>query len=144
MTRTVAALDDAGIDEIVAAVRFDAAGLVPAIAQQHDTGEVLMIAWMNAESLRLTLQQQRVVYWSRSRGELWRKGDTSGHSQRLVELAVDCDADALRLKVDQVGAACHLGTRTCWDADPLAVRFAPSESAPDSADEQARPGNGGA
>ena len=125
MTRVVAALDEAAIEEIVAAVRFDDAGLVPAIAQQHDTGEVLMIAWMNAESLRLTLRQQRVVYWSRSRGKLWRKGDTSGHRQRLVELAVDCDADALRLRVDQLGAACHLGTRTCWDSDPLAVRFAP-------------------
>ena len=126
MTRTVAALSPAEIDEIVAAVRFDDAGLVPAIAQQHDTGDLLMIAWMNAESLRLTLEQQRVVYWSRSRGELWRKGDTSGHTQRLVGLAVDCDADALRLEVDQLGAACHLQTRTCWDADPLAVRFAPA------------------
>lgn len=128
MSEPVAALDEARIDEIVAAVRFDDDGLVPAIAQQHDTGEVLMIAWMNAESLRLTLRQQRVVYWSRSRGELWRKGDTSGHSQRLIALAADCDRDALRLQVDQVGSACHLDTRTCWDSDPLAVRFIPDAS----------------
>lgn len=122
--REVNLLSESQIDEIIAAARFDADGLIPAIAQQYDSGEVLMMAWMNAESLRETLTQQRVVYWSRSRGELWRKGDTSGHAQRLIEFALDCDRDAVRIKVDQVGSACHLDTRTCWDSDPLAVRFA--------------------
>ena len=95
-------------------LRFDAQGLIPAIAQQHDTGEVLMLAWMNAESIAETLRQGRVVYWSRSRGALWRKGDTSGHVQELVEMRIDCDADALLLLVDQTGAACHTGSRTCF------------------------------
>ena len=116
-------LDEARIRGIVAHVRFDADGLAPAIAQQHDTREVLMMAWMNADSLAATLREGRVVYWSRSRQELWRKGDTSGHTQRLVGLALDCDRDAILLEVDQVGAACHLHTRTCWDSDQLAVRF---------------------
>ena len=111
------------IERVIAAVRFDANGLVPAIAQQWDTGEVLMMAWMSAESIRRSLQEQRAVYWSRSRGELWRKGDTSGHMQTLKSFAVDCDADTVLLRVDQLGAACHLNTRTCWDSDPNAVVF---------------------
>jgi phosphoribosyl-AMP cyclohydrolase len=98
------------LDEIA----FDADGLVPAIAQQHDTGEVLMLAWMNRESIAETLATGRVCYYSRSRGKLWRKGETSGQVQRLVELRLDCDADALLLLVDQPGVACHTGRRDCF------------------------------
>jgi phosphoribosyl-AMP cyclohydrolase len=101
-------------DELLAAVRFDANGLVPAIAQQHDTGEVLMMAWMNRESIEETLRSGRVCYWSRSRGALWRKGETSGQAQALVELRVDCDGDTLLLLVDQSGVACHTGRRSCF------------------------------
>jgi phosphoribosyl-AMP cyclohydrolase len=100
--------------ELLAAIRFGPDGLVPAVAQQHDTGEVLMLAWMNRESVGETLAQRRVVYWSRSRQALWRKGDTSGHTQRLVDLRLDCDGDALLLLVDQAGPACHTGERTCF------------------------------
>jgi len=99
---------------ILAAVRFDAAGLVPAIAQQHDTGEVLMMAWMNAESLRETLATGQVCYFSRSRGALWRKGETSGQIQRLHQLRLDCDGDTVLLLVDQTGVACHTGRRSCF------------------------------
>ena len=101
-------------DELIAAIQFNEAGLVPAIAQQHDTREVLMLAWMNAEALRETLATGQVTYWSRSRRELWRKGATSGHTQKLVELRYDCDADALLLLVEQTGAACHTGERSCF------------------------------
>jgi phosphoribosyl-AMP cyclohydrolase len=96
------------------ALRYDANGLIPAIAQQHDTGEVLMLAWMNAASVSATLAERRVVYWSRSRQAFWRKGDTSGHVQQLVEMRFDCDADALLLLVDQTGPACHTGRRSCF------------------------------
>lgn len=89
-------------------------GLVPAIAQQHDTGEVLMMAWMNAQSVAETLSTGQVCYWSRSRQALWRKGETSGQNQRLVELRIDCDGDSLLLLVDQTGAACHTGQRSCF------------------------------
>jgi len=99
---------------IAAKVNFDQNGLVPAIAQQHDSGEVLMLAWMNRESLAQTLASGRVTYWSRSRAALWRKGDTSGHEQHLVELRIDCDGDALLLLVDQKGPACHTGERCCF------------------------------
>jgi len=99
---------------IAAKVKFDQNGLVPAIAQQHDSGEVLMLAWMNRESLAQTLASGRVTYWSRSRAALWRKGDTSGHEQHLVELRIDCDGDALLLLVDQKGPACHTGERCCF------------------------------
>ncbi|MDX2203376.1 MAG: phosphoribosyl-AMP cyclohydrolase [Hyphomicrobiaceae bacterium] len=95
-------------------LQFDARGLIPAIAQQHDTGEVLMLAWMSRESLAETLRSGRVCYWSRSRGALWRKGETSGHVQRLVECRLDCDGDALLLRVDQTGPACHTGARSCF------------------------------
>ena len=95
-------------------IQFDADGLVPAIAQQHDTGEVLMMAWMNAASVAETLATGRVCYWSRSRGAFWRKGETSGQVQSLVELRIDCDGDTLLLMVDQVGAACHTGQRSCF------------------------------
>ncbi|MEV0399183.1 phosphoribosyl-AMP cyclohydrolase [Actinoallomurus sp. NPDC050550] len=94
-------------------------GLVPAIAQQYDTGEVLMLAWMDDEALHRTLTTGRATYWSRSRQEYWVKGESSGHQQWIKEVALDCDADAILIKVDQVGAACHTGDRTCWDADKL-------------------------
>ena len=95
-------------------VSFNADGLVPAIAQQHDTGEVLMMAWMNAESLALTLETGRAVYYSRSRKSLWRKGDTSGHIQQVHSVTVDCDGDTLLLQIEQTGAACHTGRRSCF------------------------------
>ncbi|MGK9233530.1 phosphoribosyl-AMP cyclohydrolase [Inquilinus limosus] len=95
-------------------VRFDADGLVPAITQQHDSGEILMLAWMNREALAETLATGRVCYWSRSRRALWRKGDTSGQVQRLVELRLDCDGDAVLVRVDQTGVACHTGRRSCF------------------------------
>lgn len=94
--------------------RFDTDGLVAAIAQDADTGEVLMLAWMNSEALQLTISTGRAVYWSRSRKALWRKGDTSGHEQHVEEIRVDCDQDAILLKVRQTGAACHTGRRSCF------------------------------
>ena len=99
---------------VLPALRFNADGLVAAVAQQHDTGEVLMLAWMNGEAVAETLSTGRVCYWSRSRGALWRKGESSGQTQRLVELRVDCDGDALLLLVDQHGVACHTGRRSCF------------------------------
>ena len=104
---------------IAARLKRDPGGLVAAVVQQHDTGEVLMLGWMDDEALRRTLTQGRVTYWSRSRGEYWRKGDTSGHVQHVRSVALDCDGDALLVRVDQVGAACHTGDRTCFDADDL-------------------------
>ncbi len=104
---------------IAARLKRDAQGLVAAIVQQHDTGEVLMLGWMDDEALRRTLGEGRVTFWSRSRGEYWRKGDTSGHVQHVRSVALDCDGDALLVKVDQVGAACHTGDRTCFDAGDL-------------------------
>jgi len=102
-------------------VRWDDRGLVPAIVQQHDTGEVLMLAWMDASALAATLERGETVFWSRSRGELWHKGATSGNVQRVVAVLADCDGDTLLVKVDQLGAgvACHTGARTCFDT-PLA------------------------
>ena len=101
-------------EAVAAAVVFDTAGLVPAIAQQHDTGEVLMVAWMNREALAETIATGRVCYWSRSRAALWRKGETSGQVQRLIELRIDCDGDTLLLRVEQTGVACHTGRRSCF------------------------------
>jgi phosphoribosyl-AMP cyclohydrolase len=106
-------------DDIIARVRFTADGLVAAVIQQHDTREVLMLGWMDAEALRRTLTTGRVTFWSRSRGEYWRKGDTSGHIQFVRGARLDCDGDTLLITVDQVGAACHTGDRTCFDADDL-------------------------
>jgi phosphoribosyl-AMP cyclohydrolase len=101
--------------------KFDADGLVAAIAQDAESGEVLMLAWMNAEALRLTLETGRATYWSRSRAALWVKGETSGHTQAVVEVRVDCDQDAVLLKVRQTGGACHTGRESCFyriaDAD---------------------------
>lgn len=105
---------DAAIEALLSAVKFDGNGLVPAIAQAREGGEVLMMAWMNRDSLIETLKTGRVTYWSRSRQQLWRKGDTSGHIQVLHELRVDCDGDTLLAVVDQTGAACHTGARTCF------------------------------
>ncbi|MCX2560874.1 phosphoribosyl-AMP cyclohydrolase [Acetobacter farinalis] len=96
------------------AVKFDASGLIAAIAQQHDTGEVLMIAWMTREALQETLETGRVCYFSRSRQKLWRKGETSGQIQYLTEVRLDCDADAVLLLVNQIGVACHTGRRSCF------------------------------
>ncbi len=99
---------------LIAAIRFDDRGLVPCIAQQHDSGEVLMMAWMSREAVEETLATGRVCYFSRSRGGLWRKGETSGQVQRLVDLRVDCDGDTLLALVDQHGVACHTGRRNCF------------------------------
>ena len=105
--------------DIAARLKRAADGLVPAIVQQHGTGEVLMLGWMDEEALRRTLTTGRVTFWSRSRQEYWRKGDTSGHSQLVRSVALDCDGDALLVVVDQIGAACHTGTRTCFDGREL-------------------------
>ena len=110
---TVPALDP----EVAALLRRDDAGLVAAVAQQHDTGEVLMLAWMDDEAPRRTLTTGRATYWSRSRGEYWVKGETSGHRQAVREIRLDCDGDTLLFAVEQEGAACHTGERTCFDAD---------------------------
>ncbi len=100
--------------EALAELRFDHRGLIPAIAQDHLSGEVLMMAWMNADSIAETLQTGRVCYWSRSRGQYWRKGETSGNVQRLKEMRIDCDSDTLLLLVEQQGPACHTGRRSCF------------------------------
>jgi phosphoribosyl-AMP cyclohydrolase len=102
------------MSDLLASLQFDADGLIPAIAQQFDTGEVLMLAWMNRDAVGETLATGRVCYWSRARRALWRKGERSGQWQRLVELRIDCDRDALLLKVDQQGVACHTGRRVCF------------------------------
>lgn len=96
------------------AIRFDDQGLVTAIAQQHDTGEVLMVAWMNRDAVLETLETGRVCYWSRSRQAMWRKGESSGQAQKLVAMRLDCDGDTLLLQVDQTGVACHTGRRSCF------------------------------
>jgi phosphoribosyl-AMP cyclohydrolase len=100
-------------------VRWNAEGLVPAVVQQHDTGEVLMLGWMDDEALARTMATGRATYWSRSRREYWVKGETSGHRQWVKEVRLDCDGDTLLVKVDQEGVACHTGDRTCFDADLL-------------------------
>jgi phosphoribosyl-AMP cyclohydrolase len=113
----------AGLDPGIAGrLKRDPAGLVAAIAQQYDTGEVLMLGWMDDEALHRTLTTGRCTYWSRSRQEYWVKGGTSGHVQRVVSVALDCDGDAVLVKVDQAGGACHTGDRTCFDAGVLELR----------------------
>jgi phosphoribosyl-AMP cyclohydrolase len=107
-------MTDSAIAEAIAQIAFNSEGLVPAIAQQHDTGEVLMMAWMNRAGVEETLRSGAVCYWSRSRMKLWHKGEESGQTQRLVELRIDCDGDTLLLLVDQVGVACHTGRRNCF------------------------------
>lgn len=118
MKGAAAADGEGAASESVAAaldgLAFNADGLVPAVAQDAATGEVLMLAWMNRAAIDETLRGGRVVYWSRSRQAFWRKGDTSGHVQRLVEMRVDCDRDALLLRVDQTGPACHTNRRSCF------------------------------
>ena len=102
------------IDLALGEIKFGPDGLVPVIAQQHDTGEVLMMAWMNRDAVRASLTEGRACYWSRSRAKLWRKGETSGQVQLLRELRLDCDGDAVLLLVDQTGVACHTGRRSCF------------------------------
>lgn len=114
-TRQVTSLDPAIADRL----KRNPDGLVPAVAQQQGTGEVLMLGWMDDEALARTLRTGRATYWSRSRGEYWVKGETSGHVQRVKQVRLDCDGDTLLITVDQVGAACHTGERTCFDADLL-------------------------
>lgn len=106
---------------IAARLKRNDQGLVPAIVQQHDTGEVLMLGWMDDEALQRTLTSGRGTFWSRSRQEYWVKGETSGHRQHVVEVRLDCDGDTLLVRVDQEGPACHTGTRTCFDADLLSA-----------------------
>ena len=107
--------------KIAARLKRDDHGLIAAVAQQWDTGEVLMVGWMDDEALHLTLTSGRCTYWSRSRQEYWVKGDTSGHQQWVKSVALDCDGDTVLVSVDQVGAACHTGDRRCFDADVLDV-----------------------
>jgi phosphoribosyl-AMP cyclohydrolase len=113
----------APLDPSVASrLKRDRDGLVAAVVQQHDSGEVLMVGWMDDEALRRTLTEGRVTFWSRSRQEYWRKGDTSGNVQHVHSVALDCDGDALLVRVDQVGPACHTGTRTCFDDGDLGAK----------------------
>ena len=114
MPVTATTYPQAAIDTLLAAIAFDAQGLVPAIAQQHSTGEVLMMAWMDRNAVVETMRTGRVCYWSRSRRAPWRKGDTSGHIQTLVDLRVDCDGDTLLVEVEQEGVACHTGCHNCF------------------------------
>jgi phosphoribosyl-AMP cyclohydrolase len=100
-------------------LKYDRDGLIAAVVQQHDTGEVLMVAWMNSEALEHTLRTRRGTYWSRSRKELWVKGETSGHRQEVKSVKLDCDGDTLLVSVDQTGPACHTGTRTCFTTELL-------------------------
>lgn len=102
------------LEEALEHVAFNEHGLIPAIAQQHDTGEVLMMAWMNKESLLKTIREGQMCYWSRSRQQFWRKGETSGNRQRLIEMRLDCDGDAVLCQVDQHGPACHTNRRNCF------------------------------
>ncbi|SMQ67736.1 phosphoribosyl-AMP cyclohydrolase [Agreia sp. VKM Ac-1783] len=114
MTQTA---DD--VEAVLARANFAADGLLPAIIQQWDTKDVLMLGYMNSEALRRTLTEGRVTFWSRSRQEYWRKGDTSGHAQYVRGAALDCDDDTLLVQVEQIGAACHTGAKACFDVDPL-------------------------
>lgn len=110
----------AEVNAVLDRVQFDGQGLIPAVIQQHDSLIVLMVGYMNAEALRRTLTEGRVTFWSRSRQEFWRKGDTSGHAQYVRSAALDCDGDTLLVLVEQVGVACHTGAYTCFDGDALA------------------------
>src|SRR5262249_14257648 len=114
MSKLTQAEEPLSAEAFLQAVTFDSNGLVPAIAQDAKTGAVLMLAWMNADSLRRTLASGDMIYWSRSRAPLWRKGETSGHTQRVVEAYLDCDGDTLLFKVEQTGPACHTGAPSCF------------------------------
>jgi len=114
-------LSTSNIAHAVAGLKFDAAGLLPAVVQDHQDGAVLMVAWMDAEAVRRTLTSGRTWFWSRSRRQLWRKGDTSGHVQHVRSVTADCDGDTLLVRVEQVGPACHVGTRSCF-THPLGDR----------------------
>jgi phosphoribosyl-AMP cyclohydrolase len=107
-------MKSADIDAMLAKIAFNAEGLVPVIAQRHDSGEVLMLAWMNRESFVKTMESGQMTYWSRSRKALWRKGETSGHTQALKEMRIDCDGDTLLARVEQTGPACHTGSSNCF------------------------------
>lgn len=107
-------MNDINSDEFLISVKYNADGLVPVIAQQFDTKEVLMMAWMNEEALKETISTKRVCYFSRSRQELWRKGETSGHTQELKDLCIDCDGDTLLILINQTGSACHTNNRSCF------------------------------
>ncbi|AMM22414.1 phosphoribosyl-AMP cyclohydrolase [Frondihabitans sp. PAMC 28766] len=113
-------LTRATVEPVIERAAFDGKGLLPAIIQEASTKDVLMMGWMDAEALRRTLTEGRVTFWSRSRQEYWRKGDTSGHVQYVRGAALDCDGDTLLVTVDQIGAACHTGEHACFDVDPLA------------------------
>ena len=115
-------------DDWLERIQWTADGLVPAIAQDAGSGRVLMMAWMNDDSLALTLDTRQATYWSRSRGELWRKGATSGHTQRVREVSIDCDGDTLLLVVDQTGPACHTGAESCFDAGGVLRADDPDEA----------------
>ena len=122
-------------DEILGTLNFDSNGLVPAITQQHDTGEVLMMAWMNRQAVARTLETGQAWYWSRSRNKLWRKGETSGQTQTVVDFRLDCDADTVLLLVDQTGVACHTGRRSCFyraPRDGKIAEIAPVEADPET------------
>jgi phosphoribosyl-AMP cyclohydrolase len=114
MPLTVSTYRPDAIAALLAEIKFDARGLVPAITQQHDSGEVLMMAWMDRDAVSETMSSGRVCYWSRSRKALWRKGETSGHVQNLIDLRIDCDGDTLLVLVDQEGVACHTGRHNCF------------------------------
>ncbi len=114
-------MDSALAPQIAGALKRDRDGLLCAVVQQFDTGQVLMVGWMDDEALHRTLTSGRVTFWSRSRQQYWRKGDTSGHVQWVKSAALDCDGDTLLIRVDQVGAACHTGARTCFEAAELPV-----------------------
>ena len=117
------------LNDALSNLKFNEDGLIPAIAQQHDTGEVLMMAWMNRQAIEETLNTKQVCYWSRSRNNYWRKGESSGNQQKLVSMSTDCDGDTLLIKVEQKGAACHTGRRDCFyneiTADGLEINSNP-------------------
>jgi phosphoribosyl-AMP cyclohydrolase len=112
-------MDEAELDAVLDAAVFDDRGLLPAVIQEQGTKQVLMLGWMNREALKRTLTEGRVTFWSRSRQEYWRKGDTSGHAQYVKGAAFDCDSDALLVQVEQIGAACHTGAHACFDVGVL-------------------------
>ena len=124
-------IDGSPLDRAV----FNADGLLPAIIQQEGTREVLMLGWMDREAMRRTLTEGRVTFWSRSRQEYWRKGDTSGNAQYVKGASLDCDADTLLVQVEQVGVACHTGTRTCFDAHELSPAIGDEPDSGDDDDE---------